>query len=118
MLREFVKRAAGDVRISPTFVPELVHATLDLLIDEEIGIWHITNHGAVTWEEFARLAGRLGGIDKPDIIGRPVRELGLLAYHPGSTVLMSERACHHEVSCPTCVRSRNRDAGQLLRSHW
>ena len=40
-------RAAADVVVSPTYVPDLVDATLDLLIDSERGIWHLTNDGAV-----------------------------------------------------------------------
>ena len=39
--------------VSPTYVPDLVHAALDLLLDEERGIWHLTNQGAVSWHELA-----------------------------------------------------------------
>jgi len=39
--------------VSPTYVPDLVHATLDLLLDEEKGIWHLTNQGAVSWHNLA-----------------------------------------------------------------
>jgi dTDP-4-dehydrorhamnose reductase len=39
--------------VSPTYVPDLVHATLDLLLDEEKGIWHLTNQGAISWHELA-----------------------------------------------------------------
>ena len=37
--------------VSPTYVPDLVHAALDLLLDEEKGIWHLTNQGAVSWRD-------------------------------------------------------------------
>ncbi|MDQ3483707.1 MAG: NAD(P)-dependent oxidoreductase, partial [Pseudomonadota bacterium] len=40
--------------VSPTYVPDLVQATLDLLLDEEKGIWHLTNEGAVSWHELAQ----------------------------------------------------------------
>jgi len=40
--------------VSPTYVPDLVHAALDLLVDGETGIWHLTNQGAVSWHELAR----------------------------------------------------------------
>ena len=40
--------------ITPTYVPDLVHATLDLLLDEEKGIWHLTNRGAVSWYDLSR----------------------------------------------------------------
>ncbi|MGZ9051312.1 MAG: family 1 glycosylhydrolase [Rhodoplanes sp.] len=50
---------AIDETVSPTYVPDLVHATLDLLIDEEAGVWHLANGGASSWYEFAlRLADR------------------------------------------------------------
>ena len=29
--------------VSPTYVPDLVHASLDLLIDGEHGLWHLAN---------------------------------------------------------------------------
>lgn len=46
---------ASDTEVvSPTYVPDLVHATLDLLIDGETGIWHLANEGQVSWNGFAR----------------------------------------------------------------
>ena len=45
--------ASGKSIVSPTYVPDLVHATLDLLLDEEKGIWHLTNQGAISWHELA-----------------------------------------------------------------
>jgi dTDP-4-dehydrorhamnose reductase len=42
--------------VSPTYVPDLVHAALDLLLDGENGIWHLTNQGAISWHELAREA--------------------------------------------------------------
>ena len=47
--------AADDVRISPTCVPDLVNASLDLLPDDAWGIWHVTNRGVCAWAELARL---------------------------------------------------------------
>ncbi len=43
--------ASDKTVVSPTYVPDLVHATLDLLLDEEVGVWHLTNQGAVSWHE-------------------------------------------------------------------
>ena len=87
---EFV--AADDAAVSPTYVPELVHNCLDLLIDEESGVWHLANAGGVTWAGFARLAARVGGLDPALVVGRPTRELGLAAPRPPYSVLGSERA--------------------------
>ncbi|HEY0625796.1 MAG TPA: family 1 glycosylhydrolase [Allosphingosinicella sp.] len=47
-------QASISTLISPTYVPDLVHAALDLLIDGETGIWHLANQGALSWHEFAR----------------------------------------------------------------
>lgn len=38
--------AAEDAIVSPTYVPDLVHASLDLLIDGEFGLWNLANKGA------------------------------------------------------------------------
>jgi dTDP-4-dehydrorhamnose reductase len=38
-------RAAGDIITSPTFVPDLVRTTLDLMIDGETGLWHLVSGG-------------------------------------------------------------------------
>ncbi|MGI8704469.1 MAG: family 1 glycosylhydrolase [Sphingomicrobium sp.] len=45
--------ASDRTIVSPTYVPDLVHAALDLLLDEEKGIWHLTNDGAISWHELA-----------------------------------------------------------------
>jgi dTDP-4-dehydrorhamnose reductase len=47
-------QASDTSIVSPTYVPDLVHASLDLLLDEEKGIWHLTNEGALSWLDFAR----------------------------------------------------------------
>ena len=53
--------------ISPTYVPDLVQATLDLLLDEEGGLWHLTNQGAVSWHELACEAADLARLDRGKI---------------------------------------------------
>jgi dTDP-4-dehydrorhamnose reductase len=83
--------AAADAAISPTYVPDLVNAALDLLIDGEYGIWHLANSGVVTWAEFARIVAGLAGYDTERIQGRPGAMLGLAARRPSFTALASER---------------------------
>jgi dTDP-4-dehydrorhamnose reductase len=56
-------RASDRTVVSPTYVPDLVHATLDLLIDGETGIWHLTNQGAISWHELARQAADFARLD-------------------------------------------------------
>ena len=81
--------APDDITISPTYLPHLVHATLDLLIDDEDGIWHLANKGAITWFEFAREAARRSGLDKALIV--PVKFNQSKAIRPVYSALDSER---------------------------
>lgn len=88
--RPFV--AMEDAVVSPTYVPDLVHATLDLLIDGESGLWHLANRGAITWLELARQAAVMAGVDPVHLEGRPAAAFGLAARRPAWSVLGSERA--------------------------
>jgi dTDP-4-dehydrorhamnose reductase len=56
--------ASDRTFVSPTYVPDLVHATLDLLVDGETGIWHLTNQGAISWHELAREAATAARLDR------------------------------------------------------
>jgi dTDP-4-dehydrorhamnose reductase len=96
--------AADDSLVSPTYVPDLVNASLDLLIDRENGIWHLAQQGAVTWADFARWAGELAKLDSKRVIGCKTRELNLAAARPLFSVLGSERG----VLMPTLENSLNR----------
>jgi dTDP-4-dehydrorhamnose reductase len=87
--REFV--AADDLIVSPTYVPDLVNASLDLLIDGERGIWHLANEGGLSWAELARLAARRAGLDANLIEARPAASLKFVAPRPPYGVLASER---------------------------
>jgi dTDP-4-dehydrorhamnose reductase len=83
--------AADDLVVSPTYVPDLVHATLDLLIDGERGIWHLANAGETSWAELARTAARAADLDETLIRARSHTELGLAARRPRAVPLASER---------------------------
>ena len=87
--RRFV--AAQDGVVSPTYVPDLVHACLDLLIDGEPGVWHLANAGAITWADFARRAAELAGLDPDAVEARPTAALALAAPRPLYSALGSER---------------------------
>jgi dTDP-4-dehydrorhamnose reductase len=50
--------------ISPTYVPDLCNAVLDLAIDGQTGIWHLTNGTPVTWVEFAHRIAQECGLDE------------------------------------------------------
>ena len=83
--------AADDSVVSPTYVPDLVHTTLDLLIDGESGLWHLANKSAIAWAQLARLAASMAGVDASRVEARPTRELGFAAPRPTYSVLGSER---------------------------
>lgn len=84
-------KAAADQWVSPTYVPDLVQATLDLLIDGESGIWHLANRGAASWYELAVLAADMAGLDSSRVEGMPGAALGQAAPRPRYSVLSSER---------------------------
>jgi dTDP-4-dehydrorhamnose reductase len=83
--------AASDMTVSPTYVPDLVNACLDLLIDKESGIWHLSNGAAMSWAELARRACEAAGIDAARLEARPAFDLGMAAARPLNSALSSER---------------------------
>lgn len=84
--------ACRDETISPTYLPDLVNATLDLLIDGERGIWHLANSGSLTWAEFAHLCTKLAGYSSDRVVALGRNDLGLVAERPEFSALSSERA--------------------------
>jgi dTDP-4-dehydrorhamnose reductase len=81
----------GDIYISPTYVPHLVNATLDLLIDEESGIWHLANRGELTWSDLAIEVANRFKLDKSLIRTVNHAEMQYIAARPLYTVLTSEK---------------------------
>jgi dTDP-4-dehydrorhamnose reductase len=47
-------RVTADELVSPTYVPDLIRITFDLLLDEAWGVWHLANVGMVSWADFGR----------------------------------------------------------------
>ncbi|MFM6975359.1 MAG: family 1 glycosylhydrolase [Sphingobacteriaceae bacterium] len=86
--------AANDLLISPTYVPELANTCLDLLIDQEQGIWHLANEGELSWADFAIEIAQRAGYGRQQIIALPAEELGLKAKRPKYSVLRSERGAN------------------------
>lgn len=83
--------AASDAVVSPTYVVDLVNATLDLLIDVETGIWHLSNIGASSWAALAQQVATLAGLPPALINPVPTLALGYAARRPRYSVLASER---------------------------
>ncbi|HEU4537111.1 MAG TPA: SDR family oxidoreductase [Polyangiaceae bacterium] len=83
---------ASDAVVSPTYVVDLAHASLDLLLGgAEGGIWHLANDGACTWAELARRAAGLVGVPPGGVETRPASELGMRAPRPAYSALGTER---------------------------
>lgn len=83
--------AIDDVTVSPTYVPDLVNASLDLLIDGEQGLWHLVNRGGASWLELARQAAKLARLSDAPLKACSVHTLKLAAPRPRFSVLTSER---------------------------
>ncbi len=84
-------RAARDMAVSPTYVPDLVHACLDLAIDGESGVWHLANVGTLTWAELAEQAAARAGVDSSRLEAVAAESYGFAAPRPRYTGLHSER---------------------------
>ncbi len=83
--------AADDMFVSPSYLPDLVNAGLDLLVDGERGVWHLSNAGAVSWAELASLAADIVRIDQAPLYRCATKQLGLRALRPPYSVLTTKR---------------------------
>ncbi len=78
-------QASDEAKVSPTYVPDLVNETLDLLIDGAAGVWHLANKGVVSWHEFAERIAREVGLDTRGLVKGGNGRTGI-------TALSSERS--------------------------
>ncbi|HLN54495.1 MAG TPA: sugar nucleotide-binding protein [Bacteroidales bacterium] len=79
----------SDIIISPAYLPAMVNTVLDLMIDGEAGIWHLSNQQEVSFYDFARMAFEIAGIDDSVITPVPSSKLFLAARRPVYSVLKS-----------------------------
>jgi dTDP-4-dehydrorhamnose reductase len=84
-------RAASDTIVSPTYLPDLVHACLDLAIDGERGIWHLANAGATSWSDLAAAAAQIAGHAAERVRPVPAEALAWTARRPPFSALGSTR---------------------------
>jgi len=84
-------RAAHDQVVSPTYVPDLVMAALDLLVDGESGVWHLANRGAVSWARLAAMAAEAARLPTSLIDAVDTAAMGHAARRPAWSALGSER---------------------------
>lgn len=85
--------ASQDV-VSPSYVPDLAHAVLDLLVDGESGLWHLANNGATSWLDLAGWVAEQAGLSwmhrpGPD---EPVARVTALSSERGLTLPTLESA--------------------------
>lgn len=80
-----------DVIVSPTYVPDLANASMDLFIDEEKGIWHLSNDGMLSWAEFACTIADRGGYNKNNLLFKNLDEMGWKAKRPLYSALKSDK---------------------------
>jgi len=83
--------ASGHDRVSPTYLPDLVHAVLDLLVDGEAGVWHLANAGRLSWYEFGRRIAAVVDLDESLVVPGDAGGLGWRAPRPADVALTSER---------------------------
>jgi dTDP-4-dehydrorhamnose reductase len=84
--------AAKDVTVSPTYAPDLVHACLDLLIDRESGILHLSSRGSLTCAHFAAQAAAIAGLDARSVQPCAAETMQFVARQPHYRALASRRA--------------------------
>jgi dTDP-4-dehydrorhamnose reductase len=101
--------AAADVMVSPTYLPDLANASLDLLVDGERGIFHLANVGSVSWAAWARLAATALDVDCRTLQPRASHAMNWAAQRPAMSVLRSERV-HLMPSLEDALRRYSRSA--------
>jgi dTDP-4-dehydrorhamnose reductase len=84
-------RAIEDIWSSPTYVPDLVNTALDLLIDGEEGLLHLTNEGVVSFSDCAQMAADCVGADQALVERVSGASLGRSAKRPTFSALKSDR---------------------------
>lgn len=79
-----------DGVVSPTYLPDLVHACLDLLIDRASGIWHLAGHGEISWADLVEEVACRSGM-ATSLINVSIRAGNSIAPRPIYCALRSER---------------------------
>ncbi|HLN53905.1 MAG TPA: family 1 glycosylhydrolase [Lentimicrobium sp.] len=80
----------SDVIVSPSYLPDMINTALDLLIDKEKGIWHLSGPEAVSYYDFAKLAIGIAGLTNKKIHSIPSIMLPMKARRPSYSALRSE----------------------------
>lgn len=79
----------SDIIISPSYIPALVNTVLDLMLDDESGIYHLSSQEEISYFDFVRMALNVAGLNETIITPVPARRLMLNALRPPYSVLHS-----------------------------
>ena len=82
--------AANDLVVSPTYVPDLAHATLDLLVDGTMGLHHLAGRDALSWADFALHIAHTFHLDAGLVRPLPHAQMGWAAARPLFAALQDE----------------------------
>ena len=82
---------ASETVMTPTYVPDLVNACLDLAVDDEGGMWHLTNGEALSWVAFGRRVAQALGLDPRLVVAAKPQALGWRAARPDNAALATTR---------------------------
>jgi dTDP-4-dehydrorhamnose reductase len=85
-------RAAENVIVSPTYLPDLTSVCLDLVADRVAGVMHVANTGALSWADWGRYAASLVGVDHSMVVGSPLSGFYVAPEQSKNRALASERA--------------------------
>ncbi len=77
--------------VTPTFVPDLVRICLDLAIDGEGGLWHLTNQEPVSWLTFGRRIADALNLASTLVVPGDENKVGWRAERPRYAALGSSR---------------------------
>lgn len=88
---------AHDLFFSLTYIPDLVHESLNMLLDNECGIFHVSNTGSTTAAALASKIAELAWLDNSLIKEVPANQLKQAVLLPQNTALRSEK----EIRLPT-----------------
>lgn len=105
-------KAFSDRTVSPSFVEDVVTATMTLLDKSSpSGIYHCVNSGWTTWANLARELGRLLQIPRPEIKEVLMADAGLLAPRPRFAALSNRKLLDEGIDMPTWQSALERYVG-------
>jgi dTDP-4-dehydrorhamnose reductase len=83
---------AGEIIVSPAYLPDLVNISLDLMIDDEHGIWHLANQGHMTLSDLAYEVAERAGLKKQLLLTQKTASMPWVAKRPLNSSLASEKS--------------------------